>query len=44
MAGVTQNKQTPYFHCGPRKNLDNKKSKKGVNKSFKETKTVCKQE
>ena len=44
MSGTTQNKQTPYFHCGPQKNLDNKKSKKGVSKSFKDTKTACKQE
>ena len=43
MAGITQNKQTPYFHCGPYKNL-NKKSKKGVSKSFKDSKTDCKQE
>ena len=33
MAGITQNKQTLYFHCGPQKNLDNKKSKKGVRNS-----------
>ena len=44
MAGITQNKQTPYFHCGPQKNLDNRKSKKEVNKSFKDSKTACKQE
>ena len=28
MAGITQNKETPYFQCGPQKSLDNKKSKK----------------
>ena len=44
MAGITQNKQTPCFHCGPYKNLDNKKSKKRVSKSFKDSKTACKQE
>ena len=38
MAGITQNKQTPYFHCGPQKNLDNKKSKK--NELVKPLKTV----
>ena len=43
MAGITQNKQMPCFHCGPQKNL-NKKSKKGVCKSFKDGKTACKQE
>ena len=37
MAGITQNKQMPYFHCG-------NKSKKGVSKSFKESKTACKPE
>ena len=35
MAGTTQNKQTPYFHCGPQKNLDNKKSKKELVKALK---------
>ena len=44
MTGITQNKQTPYFHCGPQKNLDNKKSKNGVSKSFKDSKTACKQD
>ena len=44
MAGITQNKQMPYFHCGPQKNLDIKKSKKGVSKSFEDSKTACKQE
>ena len=44
MAGITQNKQMPYFHCGPQKNFDNKKSKKGVSKSFKDNKTGCIQE
>ena len=44
MVGITQNKQTPYFHCGPQKNLDNKKSKKGVSKSFKDSEAACKQE
>ena len=43
MVGITQNKQTPYFHCGPQKNLDDKKSKKGV-KALKDSKTACKQE
>ena len=38
MAEITQNKQRAYFHCGPQKNLDNKKSKKGVSKSFKDSK------
>ena len=38
MARITQNKQTLYFYCGPQKNLDNKKSKKGVSKSFKDSK------
>ena len=44
MVGITQSKQTPYFHCGPQKNLDNKKSKNGVSKSFKDSKTACKQD
>ena len=44
MAGITQNKQMPYFHCGPQRDLDKKKSKKGVSKSFKDSKTACKQE
>ena len=44
MAGITQNKQTRYFVAIPRKNLDNKKSKKGVRKIFKDTKTACKRE
>ena len=35
MAGTTQNKETPYFHCGPQKNLDNKKSKKELVKALK---------
>ena len=43
MAGITQNKQTPYFHCGLQKNLNNKKSKKRATKSFKDSKTACKQ-
>ena len=38
MAGITQNKQTPYFYCGPQKNLYNKKIKK--NESVKALKTV----
>ena len=40
MAGIRQNKQTPYFHCGPQKNLNNKKSKKGVSKSLKTVKQL----
>ena len=44
MSGTAQNKQTPYFHCGPQKNSDKKKSKKGVSKSFKDSNTACKQE
>ena len=36
MAGITQNEQTPYFHCGPQKNGDNKKNKKGVSKAVKQ--------
>ena len=44
MVGIIQNKQTPYFHFGPQKNLDNTKSKKGVSKSFKDSKTALKQE
>ena len=44
MVGTTQNKQTPCSYCGPQKNLDNKESKKGVSKSFKDCKTACKQE
>ena len=44
MAGITQNKRMPYFHFGPQKKLNNKKSKKGVSKSFKDSKTACKQE
>ena len=43
MSGVTQNKQTPYFHCGPQKNLDNEKREKGVSKIFKDSKRTCKQ-
>ena len=34
----------PTFIVVPIKNLDNKKSKKGISKSFKDTKTACKQE
>ena len=44
MVGITQSKQTSYFDCGPQKNLNDKKSKKGVSKSFKDNKTVSKQE
>ena len=44
MAGITENKQMLYFHCGPQKNLDNKKSKKGVSKSLKDSKIACEQE
>ena len=44
MVEITQNKHMPYFHCGPQKNLNNKKSKKRVSKSFKDSKTACKQE
>ena len=44
MVGITQNKQRPYFHCGPSKDMDKKKSKKGFSKSFKDSKTACKQE
>ena len=40
MAGTTQNKQTPYFHCGPQKNLDNKKSKKELVKALKTVKQL----
>ena len=36
MAGITQNKQIPYFHCGPWKNW----KKKRVSKSFKDSKTA----
>ena len=43
MAGITQKKQIPYFHCGSLKNW-NRKSKKGDNKSFKDSKTACKQQ
>ena len=43
MAGITQNKQAPYFDCGPQKNLDNKKREKRVSKGFKDSKTTCKQ-
>ena len=43
MAGITQN-YFYYFHCGPYKNLDNKKSKNEVSKSFKDSKTACKQD
>ena len=28
MTRITQNKQMLYFHCGPQKNLDNKKKQK----------------
>lgn len=44
MAGVTQNKQTPYFHCGSQKIRNNKKIKRGVTKSFRDNKTASKQE
>ena len=37
MAGITQNKQTPYFHRGPQKNLTIRKAK---NKLVKALKTV----
>ena len=39
-----QNKQMPYFHFGLQKSLNNMKSKKGVSKSFKGSKTTCKQD
>ena len=44
LTGITQNKQMFYFHWGPEKNLNNKKNKKGVSKSLKDIKTVCRQE
>ena len=44
MARIKQNKQMSYFHCGPQKIKNYKKSKKGVRKSFKDSKTTCKQE
>ena len=44
MAGITQNKQMPYFHCGPLKICNKKKSKEGVSKSFKDSKRACKQD
>ena len=34
----------PYFHFGPQKNSNNKKSKTRVSRSFKDSKTACKQE
>ena len=40
MAGETQNMQTPYFHCGPYKNLDNKKTKKELVKALKTLKQL----
>ena len=40
MAGITQSKQTPYFHCDPQKNLDNKKSKKELVKALKTVKQL----
>ena len=41
MARIAQNKKAPYFHCHPQKNLDNKKSKEKVCKSFKDSKIAC---
>ena len=43
MTGITQNRQIPYFHCGPQKIWNNKKSKR-VCKSYEDSITVCKQE
>ena len=34
MASVTQNKQVPYFQCGPLKNVKKKKIKKGLVKTI----------
>ena len=44
MVGITQNNQMLYFHRDPQKNLNNKKRRKGVSKSYKGSKTACKQE
>ena len=41
MAGIRQNKQTPYFHCGPQKNLGNNKSKKELVKTLKTVKQLA---
>ena len=40
MVEIIQNKQTPYFHCGPQKNLDNNKSKKELLKTLKTVKQL----
>ena len=40
MVGIIQNKQTPYFHCGPQKNLDNQRAKKELVKALKTVKQL----
>ena len=44
MAGITQNEQPSYFHCGPSKIWIIAKAKKGVSKSCKDSKTAGNQE
>ena len=40
MAGITQNRQTPYFHRGPQKNLAIRKAKKELVKALKTVKQL----
>ena len=40
MASVTQNKQVPYFQCGPLKNV--KKNQEGFSENNRDSKADCK--
>ena len=41
MASVTQNKQVPYFQCGPLKNVK-KKNQEGFSENNRDSKADCK--
>ena len=42
MASVTQNKQVPYFQCGPLKNVKKKKNQEGFSENNRDSKADCK--
>ena len=42
MAGITQNKRVPYFHCSFLKNVKKNEKNIGITKTFKSNKTACK--
>ena len=42
MVGITQNKEVSYFQCSPLENEKSMKSKSGLVKRFKDSKTACK--